>query len=305
MSGTVASGAVGGSTSSNDGEALSASAIVVEAVTGSHVLKIEGYSLCKGHGNGKFINTDGADPDAADWISIFLHLDHTDAVVVIARSSFSVLNEIGEPVPSFSRYDDGAFDTFNFKKWEIRTEATTQFVTVPPSNMPSHFSRLLQDGHGVDVTFEVAGETFAAHRYVLAERSSVFMAELFGPMKEKAMDYLRVFKAMLHFIYTDTMPDIDKDDAFQHSCHGLKKACLNFLDLPSHLKAAMENEGFDHLMSSCPSVVKELMAKLRSLQRTSRRRTSLLDDDAVLRVPLQPSSLPRASLVRKRWFRLV
>nr|CAB3490359.1 unnamed protein product [Digitaria exilis] len=172
MSGTVASGAVGGSTSSNDGEALSASAIVVEAVTGSHVLKIEGYSLCKGHGNGKFIKS--------------------GTLSVGGHRCFSVLNEIGEPVPSFSRYDDGAFDTFNFKKWEIRTEATTQFVTVPPSNMPSHFSRLLQDGHGVDVTFEVAGETFAAHRYVLAERSSVFMAELFGPMKEKAMDYIRI-----------------------------------------------------------------------------------------------------------------
>jgi len=47
------------------------------------------------------------------------------------------------------------------------------------------------------------------------------MAELFGHMKEKTMKCIRiqdveasVFKAMLHFIYTDTMPDIDKEDAF-------------------------------------------------------------------------------------------
>lgn len=39
---------------SRDGEVLSASAIVAEAVTGSHDLKIEGYFLTKGHGNGEY-----------------------------------------------------------------------------------------------------------------------------------------------------------------------------------------------------------------------------------------------------------
>ncbi|KAF8754892.1 hypothetical protein HU200_011365 [Digitaria exilis] len=195
---------------------------------------------------------------------------------------------------------------------EIRTEPTTKFVVMPPSNMPRQFARLLQDGHGVDVTFQVAGETFAAHRYVLASRSSVFLADLFGPMKDKAMSSIlindmeaRVFKAMLYFIYTDTMPDIDKEDALvitqhllvaadkydlerlklmcehklceyidtrtvattlalaeQHGCHGLKRACFSFLKSPSHLQEVTEKESFDHLMTSCPSVVKELLAKV-------------------------------------------
>jgi speckle-type POZ protein len=48
--------------------------------------------------------------------------------------------------------------------------------------------------------------------------------------------------------------------AEQHGCHGLKKACFNFLK--SNLKAAMANELFDHLMRSCQSVVKELLAKV-------------------------------------------
>uniref|UniRef100_A0A453GHI3 BTB domain-containing protein n=1 Tax=Aegilops tauschii subsp. strangulata TaxID=200361 RepID=A0A453GHI3_AEGTS len=43
-----------------------------------------------------------------------------------------------------------------------------------------HFSNLLQNKVGADVTFEVGGETFAAHRCVLAARSEVFMAQLFG-----------------------------------------------------------------------------------------------------------------------------
>jgi speckle-type POZ protein len=40
----------------------------------------------------------------------------------------------------------------------------------------------------VDVTFHVGagGETFTAHRCVLAARSPVFMAQLFGPWKENA-----------------------------------------------------------------------------------------------------------------------
>nr|CAB3490357.1 unnamed protein product [Digitaria exilis] len=131
-------------------------------------------------------------------------------------------------------------------------------------------------------------------------------------MKENTMNSIRiddmearVFRAMLHFIYTDSMPYIDKEEALvitehllvaadrydlerlklmcedklcdyidtstvattlalaeQHGCPGLKKACFDFLESPSHLKEVMADEGFDHLMSSCPSVIKELLAKV-------------------------------------------
>jgi hypothetical protein len=93
---------------------------------------------------------------------------------------------------------------------EIRTEGASQFVMVPPSDMNQHIGHLLSSGVEADVTFQVDDETFAAHRLVLGARSSVFMAELFGPMKEKGTGHIRiddleprVFKAMLHFIYTD------------------------------------------------------------------------------------------------------
>lgn len=94
---------------------------------------------------------------------------------------------------------------------------TTQFVMVPPSDMRQHMSRLLSSGLESDVTFQVGEETFAAHRLVLGARSSVFMAELLGPLKEKNRRHIRVdemeprvFKAMLHyFIYTDSLPEID------------------------------------------------------------------------------------------------
>lgn len=38
---------------------------------------------------------------------------------------------------------------------------------------------------GTDVDFEVNGESFAAHKLVLAARSPVFRAQLFGPMKDQ------------------------------------------------------------------------------------------------------------------------
>ena len=144
---------------------------------------------------------------------------------------------------------------------------------------------------------------------MLAARSSVFKAELFGPMKEKAMNSIRiqemearVFKAMLHFIYTDALPFIEKGDVFlitqhllvaadrydlerlklicevklckcidtstvaatlvlaeRHGCQGLKKACFELLKSPVHLKTVMATEGFDHLLTTCPSLIKELL----------------------------------------------
>lgn len=59
-------------------------------------------------------------------------------------------------------------------------------ATVPPPDILQDLARLLSSGEGADVKFEVGGETFTAHRHLLAARSSVFKAELLGPMKESA-----------------------------------------------------------------------------------------------------------------------
>ncbi|KAL6641115.1 hypothetical protein ACP70R_019296 [Stipagrostis hirtigluma subsp. patula] len=54
------------------------------------------------------------------------------------------------------------------------------FVSVPPSDLHQHLGKLLLTGRAADVVFEVGGETFAAHRCVLAACSPVFKAELLG-----------------------------------------------------------------------------------------------------------------------------
>ncbi|KAJ4788141.1 BTB/POZ and MATH domain-containing protein 2 [Rhynchospora pubera] len=91
-------------------------------------------------------------------------------------------------------------------------DATRKQFIVPTSDLHQHFGLLLESGEGADVTFEIDEEAFSAHKYVLAARSPVFRAQLFGSMIENKMDKITiedmradVFKIMLQFIYTDML----------------------------------------------------------------------------------------------------
>ena len=83
---------------------------------------------------------------------------------------------------------------------------------VPSSGLNHHLGELLEKGTGADVTLFAAGQSFAAHKAILASRSPVFMAEFFGHMKEQRSPRVEikdmeaaVLGAMLHFIYTDSI----------------------------------------------------------------------------------------------------
>jgi speckle-type POZ protein len=194
-----------------------------------------------------------------------------------------------------------------------KNDSAPRSVAVPPSDLIQHLGDLLTAGKGADVVFEVGGETLAAHRWLLAARSPVFAAELFGSMSESGgaagvvrvadMD-ARVFKALLRFVYTDSWPETAKEEecamaqhllvaadrygmerlklvcedklcknislgtaanilelAELHSCRELKDACFDFLISSGNLSAAMTRSDFENLKTSCPSLVKELIAK--------------------------------------------
>ncbi|CAO2167899.1 unnamed protein product [Urochloa humidicola] len=92
-------------------------------------------------------------------------------------------------------------------------------IEVPPPEMAQQFGMLLEDMTSSDVTFEVGGKSFHAHRLVLAARSPVFKAQLFGPMRDTRMESLvigemepEVFKALLHYIYNESLPNMDGAD---------------------------------------------------------------------------------------------
>ncbi|XP_044407104.1 BTB/POZ and MATH domain-containing protein 2-like [Triticum aestivum] len=95
-------------------------------------------------------------------------------------------------------------------------ELARPFIKLPPSDLPSHFSDLFLSKEGADITFEVGGKEFAAHRCVLAARCTFFKTQLFGAMDKGAtapsvekIDGIEanVFKGLLTLIYTDGMPD--------------------------------------------------------------------------------------------------
>ncbi|CAM0147603.1 unnamed protein product [Urochloa decumbens] len=111
--------------------------------------------------------------------------------------------------------------------------------------LPKDLGHLLATKEGADVDFEVGGMVFAAHRCVLAARSPVFKDDFFGPTKEENTSYIRIndmnpetFQALLHYIYTDSLPEMN-DQEVGAVVHHLLSAADRF-GLKG-LKSTMEN----------------------------------------------------------------
>ncbi|CAM8973677.1 unnamed protein product [Rhodiola kirilowii] len=132
-------------------------------------------------------------------------------------------------------------------------------IDVPPSNMGQQFGKLLESGKGTDVTFEVDGEIFSAHKLVLATRSPVFRAQLFGPMKDHNTQSIQVedmeasvFKALLHFIYWDSLPNMQE-------LTGLNSKWASTL-MAQHLLAAADRYSLERLRLLCEASLCEDVA---------------------------------------------
>ncbi|XP_047049806.1 BTB/POZ and MATH domain-containing protein 2-like [Lolium rigidum] len=196
----------------------------------------------------------GCSPRTADFTSVFLVLrDDIVTKPVKAHFALSCIDHVEKQEPAYIRSTTKAYNFSNdsrdwgyrkfFKRdgfeqsiklngdcFTIRADIMickdlniddANATKVPLPDLRQNLNQLLQTKVGADVTFKVSGETFAAHRCVLAARSTVFMAQLFGPMKEgttagviqiKDME-AKVFSALLSFIYTDLFPEMEKDKA--------------------------------------------------------------------------------------------
>ncbi|KAM3278883.1 hypothetical protein ACQJBY_046277 [Aegilops geniculata] len=331
----------------------------------------------------------GLDPSCADYISVYLTLlydSDVDEEDVEVKLSFSLINQVEKQMPTYIRGTKTYSFSSSVPMWGIGKFVRRHTLEQSPDlicdcftircdimvckdpktkddaggtlpDIHQHFSNLLDDKLGADVAFEVGGETFAAHRCVLAARSTVFRAQLFGPMKEgtatssiiqiKDME-AKVFRALLSFVYTDSFPEMYKDImeenhmidfeeqeqadeavddemseavepgqeeheiwlqwlqdllvaadrydlqrlkficekrlsecicvnsvaaslalAEKHHCHGLKEACLEFIQVqsPSRLKRVMATSGWEHIIMTYPSVLNEFIAKLIASRR--------------------------------------
>nr|XP_043620527.1 BTB/POZ and MATH domain-containing protein 1-like [Erigeron canadensis] len=127
------------------------------------------------------------------------------------------------------------------------TEVPQAFsILSAPSNISQNFGHLLESGELTDITLEVDGEVFRAHKLVLAARSPVFKAQLFGPMKDNETDLIKVqdiepavFKALLHFIYWDELPNAEE-------VVGLSPPWASTI-MAQHLLAAADQYGIERL----------------------------------------------------------
>ncbi|TVU42486.1 hypothetical protein EJB05_08895, partial [Eragrostis curvula] len=148
-------------------------------------------------------------------------------------------------------------------------------VEVPPPDLPLCFRRLLEEGVGADVKFSVGKETFSAHRIVLAMRSPVFKAVLYGSMREERTRHVAiedmqpaVFKALLHFIYTDSLPSMDALDILEKNemiRHLLVAADRYGME---RLGDVVASEEFVDLKTTCPSVLVEILERSSKFTRT-------------------------------------
>lgn len=287
---------------------LSASTCRADLEHGEHLLKISDYSLHRGLGVGRYIQSssftvgghdwclhyypDGSSQDSKDDVAVVLHLTET--------RTWS-WTQTGRGYPGQSACSTGRPSGFlrrrpSRKVFQIQTllkrapwtgprwkHRVMLLTIVSPSNAPwpssrSHmFSRkptamttrchrrrrrtswisareapVCKGRHGCDVRGPRRG---IPHKLVLAMRSPVFKAALYGPMREKKKDSDRIviddmqpaiFKVLLHFIYTDSLPAMDVDlDANQR------------IETNIHVLVAADRYGMERLKRMCESILCE------------------------------------------------
>ncbi|KAI4308329.1 hypothetical protein L6164_031413 [Bauhinia variegata] len=127
-------------------------------------------------------------------------------------------------------------------------------IKVPESDIGAHFGMLLENMEGLDVTFNVAGEKFPAHKLVLAARSPVFRSKFIDGLDEEKEEVIvtdlepKVFKAMLHYIYRDSLTE---DTEMSPSSSFIESPVSE--SLTAKLLAAADSYGLDRLKLMCES----------------------------------------------------
>ncbi|XP_050277145.1 BTB/POZ and MATH domain-containing protein 4 isoform X2 [Quercus robur] len=127
-------------------------------------------------------------------------------------------------------------------------------IRVPESDIGAHFGVLLENMEASDITFDVAGQKFRAHKLVLAARSPLFRSEFFDGLEEDKQEIAvtdlepKVFKAMLHFIYRDSLTEEVESVSSSSSCTSPVSDTLT-----AKLLAAADRYGLERLRMMCES----------------------------------------------------
>ncbi|GJN39067.1 hypothetical protein PR202_gb28161 [Eleusine coracana subsp. coracana] len=177
---------------------------------------------------------------------------------------------------------------------EPAAAAATVTETCPCTDLQNDLGELLRCQKGADINFFLVsgGESVAAHRCVLVARSPVFAAELLGETtKEKTSQCIEirdmeaeVFKAMLHFIYTDTSPELETkgtsiarrllEAADRYGLERLKGLCVEKLctsismDTVATTLALAEQHGCSKLKANCMNFILADITKFHEISAT-------------------------------------
>ncbi|KAL4195547.1 hypothetical protein AMTRI_Chr05g73830 [Amborella trichopoda] len=128
-------------------------------------------------------------------------------------------------------------------------------IQVPESDLGAYFGALLETLEDSDAVFDVSGEKVLAHKIVLAARSPVFQAQFFNVSEETNGEIVvtdlepKVFKAMIHFIYKDTLVD-EEEEEFTSSFGSSSSVAER---LPAKLLAAADKYELERLRRLCES----------------------------------------------------
>ncbi|KAF8685292.1 hypothetical protein HU200_044059 [Digitaria exilis] len=223
--------------------AHSMSTFSIKELHGSHMLTVNGYTKTKELAVGEFWRSavfpvaghrwsikyypNGDTPENAGYVSFYLRLVETNAPDVKARFGFSLLDTRGKPVPSYC-HDSSSIKTFSVKG--TRSNGWDRFIKRN--------------------TLEQHQPAFPLRRHVQGQ------AELFGPARPSGevcvwVDGIEVdvLKAMLHFVYTDSLPEVVEEDGAggeaKKTTTMMKKA------MAQGLLAAADRYGLERLKLMC------------------------------------------------------
>ncbi|GJN01698.1 hypothetical protein PR202_ga18979 [Eleusine coracana subsp. coracana] len=203
-------------------------------VTVAHNFQVPDFALLEGMGIGKHVSSCAFSVGDCDWVLNgevqvkIVDRDGTHQLWPAQQNSSFMLSEtfqaVGQhcginrffPKPRLQQLlfrTGGSFIVRCLvtvvKESQSENDAVKAIVVQKPT-ISQDLARMLKEGEGTDVTFSVQGKLFPAHRCVLAARSPYFRADLFGPMRKKPAQGIHVdpaiFEALLHFIYTDSLP---------------------------------------------------------------------------------------------------
>ncbi|KAL2951490.1 hypothetical protein AAZX31_19G053500 [Glycine max] len=147
-------------------------------------------------------------------------------------------------------------ETSNFLKDDCLKINCTIAVLVSSIDIFFSVKHNTEDEESFDVTFSVGGERFHAHKLVLAARSTMFETQFFNAMKKDDQEIVvidmepKVFKALLHFVYRDTL--LEDEELFMLDSSFFPSLSESFI---AKLLAAGEKYGLPRLMLMCESIL--------------------------------------------------